>query len=186
MDIYQAKKRCFTQVILEDPAKLELLAEPEFKRLLGPAFTQQPSRLTPTQSASKPSEKVKPKKEVIYNKYSQSELSAASYYKRGVDFAKRYNYVAAIESYSQVLSIDPHDGLVYRLRGCAYFKQQSYLPATRDLKEALRINPNDSQARDILNQIKAIRELKEALRINPNDSEASELLRQIKTNCGLS
>lgn len=186
LDIYQAKKRCFTQVTLEDPAQLELLAEPEFKRLLEQAFTQQPSPVKPTQFASQPSEKVKPKKEVIYNKYSQSELSAASYYKRGVDFAKRYNYVAAIESYTQVLSIDPHDGLVYRLRGCAYFKQQSYLPATRDLKEALRINPNDSEARDILNQIKVIRELKEALRINPNNSEASELLRQIKTNCGLS
>lgn len=153
LDIYQAKKRCFTQVTLEDPDQLELLAEPAFKRLLGQAFTQQPSPVKPTQFASQPSAQVKPKK-VIYNKYSQSELIATNYYKRGVEFANQYNYDAAIECYSQALSINPHDGLVYRLRGSVYFRRKSYVPAIKDLKEALRINPNDSAASDILREIK--------------------------------
>lgn len=153
MDIYQAKKRCFTQVTLEDPAQLELLAEREVKKLLGQVFTQQPSLVKPNQFASQPSAKVKPKK-VIYNKYSQSELIAMNYYKRGVEFANQYNYDAAIECYSQALIINPQDGLVYRLRGSVYFRRKSYALAIKDLKEALRINPNDSAASDILRQIK--------------------------------
>jgi len=153
LDIYQAKKRCFTQVILEDPAQLELLADSEAKKLLGQVFTQQPSLVKPTQFASQPSAKVKLKK-VIYNKYSQSELIAMNYYKRGVEFANEYNYDAAIECYSQALIINPQDGLVYRLRGSVYFRRKSYVLAIKDLKEALRINPNDSAASDILRVIK--------------------------------
>ena len=51
LDIYQAKKRCFTQVTLEDPAQLELLAEPEFKRLLGQAFNETTFKTKPIKAA---------------------------------------------------------------------------------------------------------------------------------------
>jgi len=85
LDIYQAKKRCFTQVILEDPAQLELLAEREGDKLLGQVFTQQPSLVKPTQFASQPSAKVKPKK-VIYNKYSRKELIAKRFPDRSLKY----------------------------------------------------------------------------------------------------
>jgi DNA-binding helix-hairpin-helix protein with protein kinase domain len=85
LDIYQAKKRCFTQVRLEDPAQLELLGESEGKKLLGQLFTQQPSLVKPTQFACPPSAKAQPKK-VIYNKYSRRELIAKRFPDRSLKY----------------------------------------------------------------------------------------------------
>lgn len=145
LDIYQAKKRCFTQVTLEDPAQLELLAEPEFKRLLGQAFTQQPSPVKLTQFAYQPSAKAKPKK-FIYNKYSRSELIAMDYYKQGIEFTAQDNHHAAIECYNQALNINSNMSDFYRSRGNAYFYIQDYQSAQIDYRKALHLNPSDKKA----------------------------------------
>ena len=145
LDIYQAKKRCFTQVTLEDPAQLELLAEPEFKRLLEQAFIQQPSPVKPNQFASQPSAKVKPKK-IIYNKYSQSELIAMGYYKEGIELTAQDNHHAAIECYNQALNINPNMSSFYRSRGNAYFYIKDYQSAQIDYRKALHLDPSDKKA----------------------------------------
>lgn len=145
LDIYQAKKRCFTQVMLEDPAQLELLAEPEFKRLLEQAFIQQPSPVKPNQFASQASAKIKPKK-IIYNKYSQSELIAMGYYKEGIEFTAQDNHHAAIECYNQALNINPNMSSFYRSRGNAYFYIKDYQSAQIDYRKALHLDPSDKKA----------------------------------------
>ena len=139
LDIYQAKKRCFTQVTLEDPAQLELLAEPEFKRLLGQAFNEPTFKTKPIKAA--PNQRPAEAKiaQTTNNLLFETENQEISLCRQGRVHARQRKYGAAIQCYDQALLLKPDYGIAYYYRGMAHRRVGDKLKATKDFLEAKRL-----------------------------------------------
>jgi len=156
LDIYQAKKRCFTQVILEDPAKLELLTEGEAKRLLGQAsneatFQTKPIKAAPNQPPAT-AKTAQTTNNLLYqppttakivqttnNLLFETENQEISLCRQGRVHARQRKYGAAIQCYNQALLLKPDYGIAYYYRGMAHQRVGDKLKATKDFLEAKRL-----------------------------------------------
>jgi len=139
LDIYQAKKRCFTQVTLEDPAQLELLAEPEFKRLLGQAFNEATFKTKPIKAAPNQRPAEAKTAQTTNNLLFETENQEISLCRQGRVHARGGKYWAAIQCYDQALLLKPDYGIAYYYRGVAHQRFGDQLKATKDLLEAKRL-----------------------------------------------
>jgi tetratricopeptide (TPR) repeat protein len=173
IDEYKARSRRFIQIILEEPAQLELITLREAERLLGKDFNQhslqvkspkilkQPSsnakQVKPPQPLSQPAKGVKVSNHLLSSKKnddsqhsSQSIDGAIACYNYGIACAKKRNYQKAIQFFNRAIQLNSNNALFYRSRGEVYFKNTEYVKAIKDYKEALRLNPNDTQAQHYL------------------------------------
>ena len=139
LDIYQAKKRCFTQVTLEDPAQLELLAEPEFKRLLGQAFNELTFKTKPIKAAPNQRPAEAKTAQTTNNLLFETENQEISLCRQGRVHARQRKYGAAIQCYNQALLLKPDYGIAYYYRGMAHQRVGDKLKATKDFLEAKRL-----------------------------------------------
>ncbi|MEG4630654.1 tetratricopeptide repeat protein [Microcoleus sp. AR_TQ3_B6] len=139
LDIYQAKKRCFTQVTLEDPAQLELLAEPEFKRLLGQAFNEPTFKTKPIKAAPNQRPAEAKTAQTTNNLLFETENQEISLCRQGRVHARQRKYGAAIQCYDQALLLKPDYGIAYYYRGMAHQRVGDKLKATKDFLEAKRL-----------------------------------------------
>lgn len=141
LDIYQTKKRCFTQIELKEPEELELITQQEAKRLLGKHCSKFALRAETTQTHKQPSSQIKESKEPKQS--SDKAKRATIYYKQGLNFAKLDAHWEAIDAYSRSIRLNSNNALVYRHRGNSYFRVFDYAKAIRDYTKALHLVPND-------------------------------------------
>jgi len=139
LDIYQAKKRCFTQVTLEDPAQLELLAEPAFKRLLEQAFNEPTFQTKPIKAAPNQPPATAKTAQTTNNLLFETENQEISLCRQGRVHARQRNYWAAIQCYDQALLLKRDYGIAYYYRGIAHQRVGNQLKATKDFLEAERL-----------------------------------------------
>ena len=139
LDIYQAKKRCFTQVILEDPAKLELLTEGEAKRLLGQASNQATFQTKPIKAAPNQPPATAKIVQTTNNLLFESENQEIFLCRQGRVHARQRKYGAAIQCYNQALLLKPDYGIAYYYRGMAHQRVGDKLKAAKDFLEAKRL-----------------------------------------------
>lgn len=73
--------------------------------------------------------------------------------RRGIDFAKRGDYVTAIKCYEQALELDPRHADAFVAKGAALANQGKFKDAAMDLEKALKINPRVHNAQKYLDGI---------------------------------
>jgi len=139
LDIYQAKKRCFTQVILEDPAQLELLTEGEAKRLLGQASNEATFKTKPIKAAPNQPPATAKIVQTTNNLLFETENQEISLCRQGRVHARQRKYGAAIQCYNQALLLKPDYGIAYYYRGMAHQRVGDKLKAAKDFLEAKRL-----------------------------------------------
>ena len=139
LDIYQAKKRCFTQVILEDPAKLELLTEGEAKRLLVQASNEATFQTKPIKAAPNQPPATAKIVQTTNNLLFESENQEIFLCRQGRVHARQRKYGAAIQCYNQALLLKPDYGIAYYYRGMAHQRVGDKLKAAKDFLEAKRL-----------------------------------------------
>lgn len=165
IDIYKTKKRCFTQIVLEEPAQLELITPETAKKLISQAFNQlspqfQSSKSSSqsftntqlTQPGNQQSSKVKSNNNT--KQYSPQAIDPnQNYYQQGLECAKKGKYNQAIQFYDRELAANHNNFILYRSRGDAYYKLKQYLKAYKDYKKALRLKPQDANTEYMLNKV---------------------------------
>lgn len=109
-------------------------------------------------------------------------LNAETYFKRGYECSKKEDYDCAVENYTKVIELNPHDALAYNNRGLAYTNKGSYDLAIIDYNKAIELNPQSADSyvtRGLIyntkgNRDKAIEDFTKAIELNPQSALAYE------------
>jgi len=125
-------------------------------------------------------------KQLLINMGAKNNKSddAETYYGLGLAYAKSEDYEKAIESFKQVIRINPDYAEVHCLLGLVYAESGDYEKAIEAYKQAIHIKYDDAEVHNVLgyayvksgNYEKAIEAYKEAIRINPNLAAAHNIL----------
>ncbi|MDR0602537.1 MAG: tetratricopeptide repeat protein, partial [Treponema sp.] len=106
--------------------------------------------------------------------------TAGTFLDRGIAFASRKDYEAAIADFSRAIALDPQNKIAYRDRGEAYYSKGDYDRAIADFGQAIRLDPADAVAynnRGLVYRAKwdydrAIADYTQAIRLDPADAAA--------------
>ncbi|MBZ0287619.1 MAG: tetratricopeptide repeat protein, partial [Anaerolineae bacterium] len=128
------------------------------------AQTATPSPVSPTAT------------EVPVSPTPDTDVQAAALAEQGNAHLDRGQYAEAVEAYTQALSLNPDDGLLYHYRGFTYGRMEQYERAIADYSKAIELLPdytyaygNRGFAYNQLGQIdKAIADYDKAIALNPN------------------
>lgn len=109
-----------------------------------------------------------------------AQKSADQLFKQGSDQIASKDYRAAIETFTQVLQLNPKDADSYYNRGLAYAQLKEYKEAIADCTQALQLNPKDVDSyyrrglarNEIADNSGAVADFSEVLKQKPDDAKA--------------
>ena len=106
--------------------------------------------------------------------------TAAGFYNRGMEFAKRKELDKAIADFGRVIKLDPKSATAYLVRGEIRLQKKDVEHAMEDFDEAIRLDPQSEAYRargyawlSKQQLVKAIDDFSEAIRSAPEDASAA-------------
>jgi tetratricopeptide (TPR) repeat protein len=84
-----------------------------------------------------------------------SDGLALAYYNRGLSYAHKHDYEAAIADYTKAIELKGGDSKFHDARGEAYYNLGDFSDAKTEFSAALKIDPDDEVAKEDLAQANA-------------------------------